>query len=233
MSWLHCALGVPAHGSPRLDFSGRPGRERRSFSPARGGRCSRAARLSAGPAACSGRPRSRAPGLGRVETTDGSRSRDLSTRAGNKSRVRTSGRDQPRLREGERREARRAAPAASRLRASRREHRPRGPAGRRGASQWGWGPSARWPQGFPGPVARTRGSRAEEPREGAGRWRGGGRTTREGIRLPGRRSHPPHPCGYGVGTCRSGCSSAPSLSTSPARRSPLSPPSRPPARRTP
>lgn len=58
---LHRALGVPAPLLPP------PGPAGRSFSPARGGGCcSRAARLCAGPVACSGRPRSWAPGLGRV-----------------------------------------------------------------------------------------------------------------------------------------------------------------------
>lgn len=131
------APGVPAHRSPRLDFARRPGPRRRSFSPARGGCCSRAARLSAGPAACSGRSRSQAPGLGRV----GGRRREPEPGPVTSGGKQKPGEDKPARpasppRGGARR-GRGAALAAAGLRASQREHRPRGPAGHRGAPQWG------------------------------------------------------------------------------------------------
>lgn len=81
----------------------------------------------------------------------------------------------------------------------------------------GLGASAALASRLPGlarSLARTRRARVGEPREGAGRRRGGGWTAKEGIRLPGRRGRPPDPCGHGAGTCRCGCSSAPSLSAS-------------------
>lgn len=150
---------------------------------------------------------------GDSETADGSRSRDLSTPAGNKSRVRTSRRDQPRLREGERG----GEGSGSRCRPA-----PRLPEGATAPSPgvaWRKGPRSGAGglrrAGFKAsraPLAQTSRSRAREPREGAGRWNGSGRSAKEGIRLPGHRSCPPHPCGHGADTCRSSCSSVPSLS---------------------
>ncbi|XP_019312218.1 basic salivary proline-rich protein 3-like [Panthera pardus] len=166
--------------------------------------------------------------------TDGSRSRDLSPRAGNKSRVRTSGRDRPRLREGER------GGGGERLSRS-PDSAPRGestdPAGRRGAEgprSWARGIRRARLEASPAPFAPSLplwGRRTA--REGAPKRRGGDLTAKEGIRFPGRRGRPPHPCGHGAGTCRRGCSLAPSLSASPSRCSAPSPPSRPSARRTP
>ncbi|XP_027976211.1 serine/arginine repetitive matrix protein 1-like [Eumetopias jubatus] len=171
---------------------------------------------------------------GESGAADGSRSRDLSPRAGNKSRVRTSGRDRPRLRKGERggggeqlsRPPESAPPVGS-----------TGPEGRRGAQgprSWARGSQRARLEASPAPLApKHRSGGWETVREGAPKRRGGPRTAKEGIRFPGRRSRPPHPCGHGAGTCRRGCSSAPSLSASPARRSAPSPPSRPSARWTP
>lgn len=158
------------------------------------------------------------------------RSRDLSTRAGNKSRVRTS------------RRARLASAsecgAESDSRCCPAARLPKGaPARRPGGAQRGPAVGLGTLQrpgleASPTPLAAKLCSRAREPREGAGRWRGGSRTAKE-IRPPGRSGRPPHPCGHGAGTCRHGCSSTPSFSASPAHHSPLSPPSRPPAHWTP
>ncbi|XP_026338246.2 collagen alpha-1(I) chain-like [Ursus arctos] len=171
---------------------------------------------------------------GESGAADGSRNRDLSPRAGNKSRVRTSGRDLPRLREGERggggerlsRPPDSAPPGGS-----------TGPAGRRGAEgprSWAKGIRRARLEASPAQLAPKRSFGGwDTVREGTPKRRGGPRTAKERIRFPGRRSRPPHPCGHGAGTCRRGCSSARSLSASPARRSAPSPPSRQSARWTP
>lgn len=88
---------------------------------------------------------------GESGTADRSRSRDLSTPAGNKSRVRTSRRDQPRLREGERGGEGSGSSCRPAPRLPEGATAPR-PGVAQGAPQWGWGPSARWPQGFSGPA---------------------------------------------------------------------------------
>lgn len=141
-----------------------PGPGRRSFSPARGGGRSRAARLSAGPAACSGRSRSQAPGLGRVggdrrEPEPGPVTSGRKQKPGEDERARPA--STPR---GGARRGRGAALAVAGLRASRREHRPRGPAGRGGAPQLGKGHPARSTRGFPRPVRPEPASLGQENR---------------------------------------------------------------------
>lgn len=176
---------VPAHGSPPAHFSRRPGPGDRSFSPARGGGGgSRAAWLSgAGPRASRGPPR-REPEPGPV--TQGGKPKKKKK----KSRVRTSGARPASSSQGRARQGRGAAPAAARLRASRRrrEPRPRSPGG-----------AQRIPAGEPGRLqrARSEASRRRPPRSavpGLGRRvrkpHSGGRTAKEGTRLPGPGGHP-------------------------------------------
>lgn len=178
----------------------------RSFSAAHGGCCSRAARLCAGPVACSRRPRSRAPGLGPVG--DGRREPEPGP-------VNPGGKQKP----GKDEQARPASPTqVGARRDGERLPRPPGSAPPRGSTGPSYGRGTEGPGSGAGslrragleasraPLARTHRSRTGELREGAGRWRGSGWTAKEEIRIPRRHDRPPDPCGHEAGTCRCGCS---------------------------
>lgn len=143
-----------------------PGPGRRSFSPARGGYCSRAARPSRQsrrllrPAAVTGAgPRtSRSPG----PVTPGGKQKP-----GKDQRARPA--SPPR---GGARRGRGAALAAARLRASRREPRPRGLAGRKGAPRRAGDLRRVRLEASPAPLSPTRRSRTGEPHEEAERRSG-------------------------------------------------------------
>lgn len=165
------ARGVrrPALGSAGLDFSGRPGPGRRSFTPARGVAAqappgSRRVRLPAR-SHCGHCP----PGLERVRSRQPESERDLSP--GRETKAEDQRARPASLGRGG--SGRGAALAAARLRASLREPRPRGPRSAARTPQRGWASRAltsRLPgpgslrHAAPGLRSRARGRGRERPR---------------------------------------------------------------------